>query len=342
MPSYMPSSTRLGSTRIMRTCSGVDLKSTLMIMALMATDLPEPVEPAMSTCGMAARSAVTMRPLMSLPSAMASLDLDLRERLALDHVAQPDGLAVVVGDLDADGGFAGHALDQDGLGGHGEAEVVGETGDARVLDAGVGTELEGGDDGAGIDLRDLAIDAELGALLHQGAGFVAQGLLADDGGFVGAVEQRGRRQFVTADGLGRDGDGLDVGVGALAEGDGLRLRLRPGLRRVRNRRRAARRRLRARVAAGRARGGQLGEIQIGAVVVGIADGRGGCGQGFGVRRGCGSGGAQRRHRRRVHVGARHGLPDGGGRVGGLLGGGLSGAGDGAACGACVPTSRRGR
>src|ERR1039457_3355912 len=76
MPSYRPNSTRLGSTRIMRTCSGVDLKSTDMIIALMATDLPEPVEPAMRMWGMAARSAVTMRPLMSLPRAMASLDLD--------------------------------------------------------------------------------------------------------------------------------------------------------------------------------------------------------------------------------------------------------------------------
>jgi hypothetical protein len=46
-----------------------------MIMALMATDLPLPVEPAISTCGMVARSAVTMRPLMSLPMARVSLDL---------------------------------------------------------------------------------------------------------------------------------------------------------------------------------------------------------------------------------------------------------------------------
>ena len=38
-----------------------------MIMALMATLLPEPVEPAISRCGMVARSAVTVRPLMSLP-----------------------------------------------------------------------------------------------------------------------------------------------------------------------------------------------------------------------------------------------------------------------------------
>ena len=88
------------------------------------------------------------------------------EGLALDDVAQPDGFAVVIGDLDADGGFAGHALDQDGFGGHGEAEIVGEAGDAGVLDAGVGAELERGDDGAGIDLDDLSVDAELGTFFR--------------------------------------------------------------------------------------------------------------------------------------------------------------------------------
>ena len=47
-----------------------------MIMALMATLLPVPVEPAMSRCGMVPRSAVTMRPLMSLPIASVSRDFD--------------------------------------------------------------------------------------------------------------------------------------------------------------------------------------------------------------------------------------------------------------------------
>ncbi len=104
-----------------------------MIMALMATDLPEPVEPAMSTCGMVARSAVTMRPLMSLPMAMVSLRFGVGEVFALDDVAEPDGFALGVGDLDADGAFAGHALDEDGFGGHGEAEIVGEAGDAASI-----------------------------------------------------------------------------------------------------------------------------------------------------------------------------------------------------------------
>ncbi len=53
-----------------------------MMKALMATLLPEPVEPAMSRCGMALRSAVTMRPLMSLPSASVSFDFEPRNSCA--------------------------------------------------------------------------------------------------------------------------------------------------------------------------------------------------------------------------------------------------------------------
>ncbi|MOA02129.1 hypothetical protein D3C78_1215670 [compost metagenome] len=42
---------------------------------LMATDLPEPVVPATSRCGILARSAMTGSPPMVLPSAMASFAL---------------------------------------------------------------------------------------------------------------------------------------------------------------------------------------------------------------------------------------------------------------------------
>ena len=44
-------------------------------MALMPTDLPEPVVPATSTCGILARSATTGLPMMSLPRPMVSMDL---------------------------------------------------------------------------------------------------------------------------------------------------------------------------------------------------------------------------------------------------------------------------
>ena len=45
-------------------------------MVLMATDLPDPVVPATSRCGMRARSTMTASPPIVLPSAMASLCLD--------------------------------------------------------------------------------------------------------------------------------------------------------------------------------------------------------------------------------------------------------------------------
>ncbi len=53
----------------MRTSRGVALNKMLNSMALIATDLPEPVVPATSRCGILDRSATTASPLMSLPSA---------------------------------------------------------------------------------------------------------------------------------------------------------------------------------------------------------------------------------------------------------------------------------
>ncbi len=44
-------------------------------MVLRPTDLPLPVEPAMSRCGIAARSATTGLPVVSLPRASGSLPL---------------------------------------------------------------------------------------------------------------------------------------------------------------------------------------------------------------------------------------------------------------------------
>ena len=153
MPSYMPSSTRLGSTMIMRTSSGVALYRIDMIMELIMTLLPEPVEPAISRCGMDSSAATLMRPLMSLPSGIVRCECELRELVGLEHLAQADHFAPRVRHFDADGGLAGNALDQDRFGLQAEAEVLGEVGDAAVLDAGFGLELEGGDHRAGIDLH---------------------------------------------------------------------------------------------------------------------------------------------------------------------------------------------
>ena len=141
------------------------------------------------------------------------------EGFRLEHVAQVDGFALVVGDLDADGAFAGHALDEDGFGAHGEAEIVGQAGDAGVFDAGLGLELVGGDHGSGVDLDDLAADIELGAFFDQHAGLFAELVLADGLGAVAGVEQGAGRELEAADVFRGDGGGAEVGVGAAVNGD---------------------------------------------------------------------------------------------------------------------------
>ena len=55
----MVSSTRLGSIRIIRTSSGVARVRIEVISPLRQTDLPAPVAPAMSMCGILARLATT-------------------------------------------------------------------------------------------------------------------------------------------------------------------------------------------------------------------------------------------------------------------------------------------
>ena len=63
------SSTTFGSIRIKRTCSGGLLYSSDRIIELICTDLPAPVVPATSRCGISAKSATKGSPAMSLPSA---------------------------------------------------------------------------------------------------------------------------------------------------------------------------------------------------------------------------------------------------------------------------------
>ncbi len=70
---YKSSSTTLGSTIRNRTSSGVALYNKLIISELIQTDLPEPVEPAISKCGIFARSATVTCPEISRPSATVSL-----------------------------------------------------------------------------------------------------------------------------------------------------------------------------------------------------------------------------------------------------------------------------
>ena len=57
-----------------RTSSGVDRYRTLVSITLRATDLPVPVEPAISRCGIRARSVTTGSPWIDLPRASVSFD----------------------------------------------------------------------------------------------------------------------------------------------------------------------------------------------------------------------------------------------------------------------------
>ena len=101
---------------------------------MIAPDLPAPVVPATSRCGILARSAPIARPATSLPSQTVSGDQS-GGRL-LEDVAEVDDPAARVGDLDADRLLAGDRR-QDADVGRGQrvGEVVLELGDLGDLDA---------------------------------------------------------------------------------------------------------------------------------------------------------------------------------------------------------------
>src|SRR5439155_16448067 len=90
----------------------------------------------------------------------------MNELRGFDDFTQRDRLALVVRDLDADGGLAGNALDQDGFGLQGQAQIFGEANNPAVLDAGFRLEFERGYDRAGVDLRDASLDVEFRSEEH--------------------------------------------------------------------------------------------------------------------------------------------------------------------------------
>ena len=69
---YIMNSTFFGSTIIRRTSCGVDFIRILIMIEFTHTDLPEPVVPAMSKCGIFAMLHVTIAPLISLPRTVSS------------------------------------------------------------------------------------------------------------------------------------------------------------------------------------------------------------------------------------------------------------------------------
>ena len=167
---------------------------------LIATDLPEPVVPATSRCGILARSTITGSPPIVLPSAMASLCLRVLEILARQQLAQVDRLAPLVGQLDADRVAALHDRDAGRDRRHRARDVVGEADHARGFDAGRRLEFVERDDRAGAHVDDLALDAEIVEHAFEQPRVLLQRVLGDFRGdrLLRLGEHRQRRQFVGA------------------------------------------------------------------------------------------------------------------------------------------------
>ena len=89
------------------------------------------------------------------------LGLGRLEIAACQDLAQIDGLALGVGQLDADGVAAGNDRDAGGDRAHRAGDVVGEADHARRFDAGRRLQLVKRDDRARPHMDDLALDAEI-------------------------------------------------------------------------------------------------------------------------------------------------------------------------------------
>ena len=96
----------------------------------------------------------------------------------LDHFAEADELAVLVGHFDADGVLAGDRRDDaDARHAEGDRQVVGQAGDLRQPQAGFQLDFVLGDDRAGLDLDDADVEAEVLERLLQDLGLAADFLL---------------------------------------------------------------------------------------------------------------------------------------------------------------------
>ena len=163
-------------------------------MQLMPLDLPAPVAPAISRCGVVARSRNTALPAMSLPIGDLERTGGGRRLRRRQQVAEGDELAGVVGHLDADRRAAGDRRQDAHVDGrHGVGDVALQAGDAGDLDAGAELELVAGDGRADGHADERRVDAVLGErLLEHPAARLDLGPVDRLG--AGAVEERDRRQ----------------------------------------------------------------------------------------------------------------------------------------------------
>ena len=177
MPSYIPNSTRLGSTMIMRTSSGVALYMIDMIIELIMTLLPEPVDPAIKQVGHGFERCHANPAVDILAERNGQVRMRLAELVGFQHLPQRNQFAPGVGNLDAHRRLAGNALDQDRFRLQPQAQIFGEVNNAAVLHPGVGLEFESRDHRTRIDLHHVAEHVELFELALDLRGDVFQFLL---------------------------------------------------------------------------------------------------------------------------------------------------------------------
>ncbi len=82
---------------IIFTSSGCALYRMLMINVLIHTDLPEPVAPAISICGILAISETTTLPAISFPTAKARLDWKSLNSFVSSKSRSPTGMVSLLG-----------------------------------------------------------------------------------------------------------------------------------------------------------------------------------------------------------------------------------------------------
>ena len=135
MPLKFTNSTRLGSTITNWTSSGVVVHSKPAMIAFTQTDLPEPVAPAMSKCGILARSSQTGCPATSCPNATFIFDLMILEIFRFHHAAQTHDRNLRIRHFDADDTLAwDRRFDADRRGGEREFQIVLQRANAAHFD----------------------------------------------------------------------------------------------------------------------------------------------------------------------------------------------------------------
>ena len=162
MPSYTENSSIFGSIMINRTFSGVALYNRLSTIAFRATDLPEPVVPAIRRCGILAKIGEHRLTADVLAERERERRLQLVVRLGLHDLAERHDLANLVRDLEPNVRLARNDLDDAHAHRRERArEVFREVADLAAFHSGRRLELEPRDDGARVHRHDLGLDAEV-------------------------------------------------------------------------------------------------------------------------------------------------------------------------------------